>query len=482
MSSDSLRARAQDFLADLGTASASIELPAGCGKTEAAVALTAAAVNVRKRVLLLTHTNAGVTAIRRRLTKHGVDGPVTVTTIDSFMQRLATSFPSLGPELGVDETHDKYWLRLRAAAVSIAGVQNIRDVLESSYDFVIVDEYQDCSVEQHELVLALAERIPTVILGDPLQAIFGFGGNILIPWDDVVTAFPAAEPFEIVPHRWRETNPDLGEWLLSEVRPALRDGSEIDLGSAAAIVRGQSDAQARLKVPWRYVDWPGPVLFVAESPWQAEAFAKSTKGNFPVLEDLGMRNVMRLATELDEATAGTEFATVVLKFILGSTTRVGEALGGGPNAVTRLVQGRRFAPRQLGPNADLQHALNDVIDNPGPTTVLEAMALAHALPDTSCFAEERFRDARDVVGIVERGECRTYRDAATAVRGRKRFSSRRDRRATAHPGLVKGLEFDVCVVLDADGFQSATHLYVALTRGSTTLHLLSSNNALRPSC
>jgi hypothetical protein len=37
-----------------------------------------------------------------------------------------------------------------------------------------VDEYQDCSLDQHELICLLSEILPCRILGDPLQGIFSF--------------------------------------------------------------------------------------------------------------------------------------------------------------------------------------------------------------------------------------------------------------------------------------------------------------------
>lgn len=477
---EELATRASEFLSDLGSENASIELPAGCGKTEAAVALAECAVARSRRTLILTHTNAGVSAIRRRLARYNVRGALLVTTIDSFMQRLARSFPSLGPDVGVEETDDTFWPRLRAAAVEIVAGENVRDILSASYEFVIVDEYQDCSVDQHELVLALADRLPVVVLGDRLQAIFGFGGNVLIPWEDVLPVFPAARPFDVVPHRWSRTNPELGEWLLGDVRWALANGGSIDPTSVGCVLQWPSSDEAKRKVSWKYVDSEGSVVFVVASPWQTEGFAKTTKGNFPILEDIGMRNATRFAIALDAADGGSEVAAAVIQFVLSSTSRVGDALGGGPAALERIKNGNRFAPRTPGVKADLQRAVNKVMEAPSPTTVLDVIALSEKLPDASCFARERVRDAIEVISAVARGERDRYQDAAAVIRAGKRFTQRRDRRATAHPGLIKGLEFDSCVVLDADRFDTATNLYVALTRGATTLHILSSETVLGP--
>jgi len=63
----------------------SIELPAGTGKTQIVAGLAAAAAERLERPLVLTHTNAGVDALRRRLRSFGVRaGAVQVDTIASW--------------------------------------------------------------------------------------------------------------------------------------------------------------------------------------------------------------------------------------------------------------------------------------------------------------------------------------------------------------------------------------------------------------
>ena len=77
----------------------------------------------------------------------------------------------------------------RASPTMQAG--HVGEVLKASYAHLIVDEYQDCSVPQHYLVYFLSLILPTCVLGDPMQGIFGFGGNALANWEQQVCAhFP----------------------------------------------------------------------------------------------------------------------------------------------------------------------------------------------------------------------------------------------------------------------------------------------------
>lgn len=77
------------FQARLG----SITAPAGCGKTQL-IADALGQHTANKPVLVLTHTNAGVTALRARLQRGGVpNSAYRVSTIDGFAMRLAGKFP-----------------------------------------------------------------------------------------------------------------------------------------------------------------------------------------------------------------------------------------------------------------------------------------------------------------------------------------------------------------------------------------------------
>ena len=65
------------------------------------------------------------------------------------------------------------------------------DILAASYARLIVDEYQDSSQRQHALITWAAQALPTCVLGDPMQAIFGFGQDQLAHWDqDTCSYFP----------------------------------------------------------------------------------------------------------------------------------------------------------------------------------------------------------------------------------------------------------------------------------------------------
>src|SRR5688572_24192281 len=128
----------------------SVTAPAGCGKTTSIA--DALKRHVRpKPVLILTHTNAGVSALRRRLKEKTV-GPQAyrLSTIDGWALKLISTFPArskLDPAILLADK-PKYD-RIQKLADGLLASGNISDVLRASYDRLIVDEYQDCTVDQH---------------------------------------------------------------------------------------------------------------------------------------------------------------------------------------------------------------------------------------------------------------------------------------------------------------------------------------------
>jgi hypothetical protein len=482
--SERLIAQAGSLLFDAaGAGKASVELPAGCGKTEIVVATAQVGASEGQHVLVLTHTNAGVAAIRRRLQRHGVHGEIAVTTIDSFMQRIQSAFPSLGAPVLKDENDDGYWPELRAAAVEIAASPNVAEILRGSYDLLIVDEYQDCSTDQHALVVGIASHVRTVVFGDRMQAIFGFGGVTLVDWEhDVQSEFPTAdELFDVVPHRWSQTNRELGEWLLDVVRPALGAHEPLDLGSLGFLTRTASDDAAKRNVPYQYFDTRDSTVFILPDHWRLEGFAKNLRGQFPVIEDVGMRRVAELSRSLTASDDGGAVAAAVVEFLCGSHTTIATVIGGKATGLARIRSGKAFAPRKAGAESDFQLAINRLRAEPTAERIAELLEQAHGIDGASCFATERIRDFQTVLAIVGRGEVETYDEAVASVRKKRRYHQRRGaRRGTAHPPLIKGLEFDRCIVVDADSFDDHRSLYVALTRASTELVVMANKSTLGP--
>lgn len=103
------------FSVNRGTVTA----PAGCGKTQL-IADTLSLHTALKPILVLTHTNAGVSALRGRLQRGGVPrSAYRVATIDGFVMGLVGMFPlrsGLNPQILNLENPATDYPAIRAAA------------------------------------------------------------------------------------------------------------------------------------------------------------------------------------------------------------------------------------------------------------------------------------------------------------------------------------------------------------------------------
>lgn len=459
---------------------ASLVLPAGCGKTEILAAVVASAVGESSRVLVLTHTNAGVGAIRSRLQRYGVAWRhVRVATIDAFMQRVARSFPSLGPALELTEDEAGYWTSLRTTALAIQGRKAILDLMQASYDLLVVDEYQDCSVVQHEFVKALAARVRTLLLGDPLQAIFNIQGNVLVDWGvDVSNVFPELDAgyFGQAPWRWMGKNDALGEWLLSVLRPSLIAGSEVELDGIPGLTWRESNQQNLQGIHQPYVTGSASTVFILPQQYRVRPFAKMRGGRFPALEDKQMSAAMAEARRLDDvANSGPATAGCIVKIMDRCATRVAAVVSGGSKAqlVARLEAGTALPGGATGSRGEIRSALNGVMDAPTPVNVATALRACRGAPEIKVYARDCVLDLIAVVEARVHGDSSTYAEGVAKLRLSRRFSSQRVLQCSSHTLLVKGLEFERCIVVDAHQLASKENFYVALTRGSRELRVVS---------
>jgi hypothetical protein len=106
-----------------------IVAPAGCGKTHL-IANALSRHDGRKPILVLTHTNAGVCALKARLDKAGI--PIKnyrLATIDGWSMKMVSTFPLRSlcdPEALKLHNPSRDYGEIRRAAVALIGAGHIR--------------------------------------------------------------------------------------------------------------------------------------------------------------------------------------------------------------------------------------------------------------------------------------------------------------------------------------------------------------------
>ena len=174
--------------------------PAGCGKTH--LITETLQQKQSKPYLVLTHTTAGVAALKQRLKRFGVpSNNFVVSTIDGWALRVANMFPSSCSIQATVQNPRVFYPELRVKVTNYISAGHLAEIIKASYSRMLVDEYQDCDIQQHRLICSLSEVLPTIVFGDPMQCIFNFGGPMPSWNEDVITRFPVITELN-TPWRW----------------------------------------------------------------------------------------------------------------------------------------------------------------------------------------------------------------------------------------------------------------------------------------
>lgn len=462
--------------------SGTITAPAGCGKTHL---IADALMRHRgdKPILVLTHTNAGVAALRERLRKAGAPASTyRLTTIDGWAMRLVQTFPQRS-EVNLEvlklEKPASDYPSIRRAAVTLLKKGHVNEILKASYSRLIVDEYQDCSKLQHAVVYVASQVLPTCALGDPLQAIFGFGSDELADWDEhVCKHFPIAGELA-TPWRWKNAEADeLGHWLL-EVRKNLLNRKPVDLSTAPAGVswvqldKTSADFNkcleaAKVKAPTT----DGCVLIIGDSKNSDSRFKVASMVHGAVtVEAVDLRDLVAFAKKFDlkSVTALEDLAW----FAQSVMSNVGAA------DLIQRVKVLKGGKARKPPN-DVEKAALSFVANPNYSSagaLLEAIGADFAV---RCYRPAVLRACFRALQLCNANPDLKFEEAVLQMREQNRALGRPlPKRAVGSTLLLKGLEADVAVILNADQLD-ARNLYVAMTRGSKNLVICSASQVLNP--
>lgn len=435
--------------------------PAGCGKTE--LIARAAASPGAGVSLVLTHTHAGARALRDRLRKYGVKPSVChVETIDGFSLRLAQAFPKLA-DYDLSNGAQPNWPQIHDAAARVLRRAAIGASLGDSYSALYVDEYQDCAPSQHDMIAELAAFLPCKVVGDELQAVFDFRRHPTVNWAaDVFPFFPKL--FELtIPYRWSAGNVPLGEWLLA-IRPALANGGTIDLSSAPC--------------DWHELDYrrlythcmahargsDGSTMVVLGQPKQCYDFAKHATA-YACVEEIECKDLLSAAAKIQLA-QGPALGLCLLDFANLCWT---EASGQFRVLYNRCSNGRNPCDGRLLKDQVVALAIQQAATHPEPRLHLAALEAIQATCTGHLVRVEPWRDMKKALGLLAVQDAETLTEAVMKVRDHvRRFGRPLPRLSVARTLLIKGLECNHVVVV-APQDMTPKNLYVALTRGSSTL-------------
>ncbi|MHB9359591.1 UvrD-helicase domain-containing protein [Pseudomonas amygdali pv. morsprunorum] len=448
--------------------------PAGFGKTH----LIAMAVRASGgRQLILTHTFAGVNSIKTKMADLGVRASqFQVDTIASWALRLCLAYPKASG-WKIENPTSKQWSKLYECCTRLLGKRFIREAVSSSYIGLYVDEYQDCSDLQHDLVCNLAELLPSRILGDPLQAIFDFDDGKPVDWEaSIYPEFVCLGQLE-VPWRWiNAKSPALGEWL-KEARRKIELGQKIDLSAPLppSVIRAYTQpdylAAKQYTALCGLLNHDESVIALhggdQQSKNKTHRLANRLAGRFSSIEEIEGKDLHSFIKKLAAAKTAQAGFLLTLKFATKCFTGVTRTLTAGTKRgeVTNLRRTTKY-PLVL-------QAANDYLADPSCSYLKAFFQALKNNSETSVYRRDLLYRFFNVLKIHVDGQASTLVEAGNLYQRDMRHSGRpiSHRKLIGTTLLVKGLEYDHAVILDADSLD-AKDLYVAMTRGAKSLTII----------
>lgn len=460
----------------------SIVAPAGCGKTH--LITEALQVKNSKPILVLTHTTAGVSALKKRLRRLSVPpSHYVVTTIDGWVLKVLRSFPSSCPITSSPNAPRKFYPEIRRIMNSLIASGAIHDILRSSYSRLIVDEYQDCNIPQHTLIKSLSKVLPTVILGDPMQCIFSFAGPMPDWQGDVLGNFPVKNELN-TPWRWINAgSPLLGDWIL-DARKKLQNKECLDLLSCPKYLSvyplvnsPRENLQQQIQIQNKILNnHTRDSLLVIGSSLDASSRYNFAKGN----PRIGVVETVQLDTVIDAAHC---FDSVIGIDLVKGLLEITSSMISNVDKVATLKRIKSIlSGRNRTPVLPIEQALCNLVADTSKLNILYALNAIPNKPNAQVYRKEAFNALVETVSLAVSAPNRTFSESASIVRERIRHQgdSRIPSRAIGSTLLLKGLEADHCIILDAlSRGTNAQHLYVALSRGAKSISIFSPKSKIQ---
>jgi len=447
-----------------------VEAAAGCGKTfKIAEAISFASSGPQ---LVLTHTHAGVASLRKKLRDLGVSCKYYyVDTIDGWCQRLSAAFPSVS---GFKD--DCNWPEMRQATINVLKHPFISKLILETYQGLYVDEYQDCNLLQHQIILNLAEIMPCRIFGDPLQSIFTFDKEApAISWkNDVVGKIPKLAELT-TPWRWKLQggNEKLGNWITT-IRQKLLQNESINI-SGAPISHFENSFPEKLRVCKNHLGEKGTVVAITKLPNDGRFLAGRLGGTYQSMEEMECKRLISFASKFSKST-GAMRALVLIDFVeecFSNTSTIFKQIKG------NLEKGKSIISRSE--KQDIQKACEAIqllLENDSLEILLPVLKMIETIKTINLYSKELWGEAKKMVDAYNSNQHENLIDAAKEARAQTRIFGRKpEYRTVSTILLIKGLEFDHAIVLIPDDL-NANELYVALSRARKSVAVLSNNNQL----
>jgi DNA-binding Xre family transcriptional regulator len=468
-----------DYASFVSKAKSFVVAPAGYGKTHA---IATCLKYTTGKQLILTHTHAGVASLKDKIKVQGIPKDLyRVETITSFAQKYVNAFYCADDIPEQENTRDYYPFIIDQAR-NLFKIRPIQDIIKNTYAGLFVDEYQDCTIRQHNLIEELANILPTRILGDHLQGIFDFN-DPMVSFDRDLNNFKKFTSL-IEPWRWKNSNQALGN-AFKEIRSLLEEREPIDLNKYETKINVLQRKEEDKYIPgskynkelWALSREDNLLVIHPNSTALALRleFTKRFNNIFVLVEAIDGKDFYKISRNFDSVTTANIYISLynlIPSLFNGSTSRDNWfTLSGIKNK--RSVEDKK----QIGPiDKDIKQLERKI----SLVLISNVLKKIDKLPKIKSYRRELLWNLCEALECAEYKDISVYEAMKEIMNRKRRMGKKVGRRCVATTLLTKGLEFDTVVVLDAHEFKCPKHFYVAITRACKKLVIFTNNKILSP--
>lgn len=484
--------------------------PAGHGKTTA----IADCLNLcpdDSCQLVLTHTHAGIASLKKKFKEKKVPAhKYQLETITGFAQRYVLAFQGSSV---LPKPEDKHYFNVAVAKCNeILSSPLIQCIISLSFGGVFVDEYQDCTISQHNMIMYLAQNLPLHILGDPLQGIFEFEEERLVDFNNDLTWLFGFKVFHLLnyPWRWHNTNEPLGREILSIRNLLERDNSIIlkQMPEIGLYLEQWSNSNDYYSL--EYIKWLSSIIRKYEShntliicPTYHGNNSKGIKTPKGDLKDrikikyqFDFNNSYLLLDAIDGRTyysVSRNIDTYITRCIKGSRIDpikhfhdLLESLYVSKTFLNKWIsstkKGWKFRDKQDREEKRIscifEKSFNRFIEAPSLKSQLTVLDTVKSIPGYSNHRPDFWYEIIRCLKNAIAEDISLYQ-SMDRHRSRIRHMGRKiEGKCIGTTFLTKGLEFDTVIILYPERFEDKKNFYVAISRACKTLVFITSTNEI----
>lgn len=452
--------------------------PAGFGKTYS-LANCLQQTPDDKRQLILTHTHAGIASIKEKISKFNIpSSKYHIETITGFAQKYTLAF-YCQKDIPLQENSSLYYPFIVQKATELFNLKTIQKTINYSYDGLFVDEYQDCTDIQHQMITVLSQILPVHILGDPMQGIFDFNGN-LVDFDNDLKDYEKVEQLE-TPWRWINVGRnDLGIDL-KDIRTKLQKKETIKLSnykSIETIICGENDwYQPRTLYRNNLIK-----LLDEESLLVIHPITSSIKPRIKILEQYNNR--LMLLESIDSKDAyiiaklidnydNESAILLVIKLAYSLFNKTGLDNWFNANGLKRKADNPSKRKTE-----ELQKIIDEIQTKMDYSKLAIIIKKIMYLSEIKCYRKDLVFSICRALAIADSDNKTVYEAMVSHKNTIRRVGRKVYGKCIGTTLLTKGLEFDTVAILNAHQFDNYKHFYVAITRACKRLIIFTQSDEI----